>query len=96
LLYPSNLVDLHLLLAQKEFYEFESVPVFLCIYRPDDLYNNPEVGYALFNDHWWSEEVHNYIMSLLDDKKIGLIFSYPTPSGNGTFYFVTSCHGICK
>ncbi|MHB8089234.1 MAG: hypothetical protein ACYDH2_13390 [Anaerolineaceae bacterium] len=61
-----------------------------------DLYNDPEVGYALFNDHWWSEEVHNYIMSLLDDKKIDLIFSYPTPSGNGTFYFVTSCHGICK
>ncbi|PKN98513.1 MAG: hypothetical protein CVU42_11875 [Chloroflexi bacterium HGW-Chloroflexi-4] len=61
-----------------------------------DLFNNPEVGYALFNDHWWSEEVHNFVMSLIDQKKIDLIFSYPTPSQNGTFYFVTTCQGVCK
>lgn len=61
-----------------------------------DKFNAPDIGYALFNDHWWSEEVHNYVMTLVDEDKIQLIFTYLTPSGNGTFYFVTTCHGVCK
>jgi len=61
-----------------------------------DKFNDSEIGYALFNDHWWSEEVRDYVMTLVDEKKIQLIFTYPTPSGNGTFYFVTTCHGVCK
>ncbi|MBA4385136.1 MAG: hypothetical protein C0410_10410 [Anaerolinea sp.] len=61
-----------------------------------DKFNDPGIGYALFNDHWWSEEVRDYVMRLVDEKKIQLIFTYPTPSGNGTFYFVTTCHGVCK
>ncbi len=61
-----------------------------------DIFNDPDTGYALFNDHWWSAEVRDYVMSLVDEKKIQLIFTYPTPSQNGTFYFVTTCHGVCK
>jgi hypothetical protein len=61
-----------------------------------DLFNDPEVGYALFNDHWWSEQVKEYVMGLIETNKIELIFSYPTPSQNRRFHFVTTCHGVCK
>jgi len=76
----------------KEYYAYSlsNIPSFI------DKFNDPEIGYALFNDHWWSEEVRDFVMGLIDNDKIELIFTYPTPSGNGTFYFVTTCHGVCK
>jgi hypothetical protein len=78
--------------------ELEEYYVYSLTDSPDfiDRFNDPAIGYGLFNDHWWSEEVHNYVMKLVDENKIQLIFTYPTPSGNGTFYFVTTCHGVCK
>jgi hypothetical protein len=78
--------------------ELDKYYVYSLTDSPDfiDKFNSPEIGYALFNDHWWSEEVRDYVMKLVDEKKIQMIFTYPTPSGNGTFYFVTTCHGVCK
>lgn len=78
--------------------ELDEYYVYSLTDSPDfiEKFNDPDIGYALFNDHWWSAEVHNYVMKLVDENKIQLIFTYPTPSGNGTFYFVTTCHGVCK
>ena len=59
-------------------------------------FNDPNVGYALLNDHWWSGDIHDYLFSLIDEKKIDLIATVETPTNNGTFYFVTTCHGVCK
>ena len=50
-----------------------------------DLFNDPEVGYGLFNDHWWSEQVKEYVMGLVETNKIELIFYYPTPSQNASW-----------
>lgn len=71
-------------------------------YFPSELpefierFNDPEVGYALLNNHWWSEDTRDYVMSLITEGKINLIFQMEPISKNGTFYFVTTCHGVCK
>jgi len=71
-------------------------------YSPSDQsefiekFNDPEVGYALVKDHWWSSEVHEYIFTLINEKKIQLIFELEPSIGNGRYYFVTTCHGVCK
>jgi 4-amino-4-deoxy-L-arabinose transferase-like glycosyltransferase len=72
-----------------EYYNFKNPEFF-------SEFNNPEIGYALFDPQWLTDDVHNYIFKLIDEKKIKIIFEFEPPSQNGYYYFVTTCHGVCK
>jgi hypothetical protein len=73
-----------------------------CIYNTSrtssffEIFNDPNTSYALLNNHWWSSEVHDYIFKLIEDNKIQVLFEVDTPAQNGKYYFVTTCHGVCK
>ena len=73
----------------KEYYEYNR--------SSDDSFfiefNDPQVGYALINDHWCSEQVLKFVKHLIDQDKILLIFEEKTD--NGHYYFVTTCKGVC-
>ena len=61
-----------------------------------DKFNDPEVGYVLFDPAWLSDDIHDFIFKLIDENKIKIIMEFEPPSQNGYYYFATTCHGVCK
>lgn len=78
--------------------ELDKYTVYLNFNIPEfyDKFNDPEIGYILFDPEWISEDVHDFIFNLIDENKIKIILEFEPTSQNGYYYFVTTCHGVCK